>query len=74
MQVLPSNFDDYFQVPVYMPGADHFSPIMNEIWSWCDKNCEDQFDALFEHFDGNRIWIFESSEDALAFKLVWGIK
>jgi len=71
MQALPENHDDWTQVPVRMPWIDPFTVGSSTKWQWCDRNCKDKFDALFEQVDGKTVWIFKSPEDATMFKLVW---
>jgi hypothetical protein len=71
MQALPEEFKDWTQVPIFMPNVTHFSWALNKVWHWCESNCEDRFDALFENHGGYKIWIFKSPEDATVFKLVW---
>jgi hypothetical protein len=39
--------------------------------SWCQRNCLGNFDAEIVQKPGERIWLFEVPEDALAFSLIW---
>ncbi len=38
-----------------------------EMANWCEENCSDTFSGT----DKSTLWLFNSEEDAIAFKLRW---